>query len=246
MGRPPIYGTAMSATKRQQRWRAKQKKERDKIRRKAAALLAADKRRKRSRAAPMLADGWNLRIGDYREKLSDIEPNSVALILTALDRDHDLAWLASWSARVLIKGGSVICIVDPSRESAVGAALDRELQYWWQLCLPQDEPEVREDRDIISRTRFGLWYVKVHRRSRTMFPDVLPHNDIWPIIEHLTDPGETIVDPCGDRVWGRIVHRMGRRWIGVVTEPSDLSDVERETLSQATRRMLWAWSRAFS
>jgi DNA modification methylase len=38
---------------------------------------------------------------------------------------------------------------------------------------------------------------------------------VWVPIEHLTAPGEMIVDPfAGTATWGRIAHEMGRRWIG--------------------------------
>jgi hypothetical protein len=214
MGRPPINGTVMSATERQQRWRAKKKKERDKIDRKAAALIAANARRKLSRAARPLADGWNLRKGDCRVVLSDIASATVSLILTAPPVDQDLAWLASWSAYVLIPGGSLICVVDPSRLPATDAALGCALRYWWLLCLPQS-PEVLGDRSIVTYHRFGLWYVRHKRRGRTMMPDVLHNNDIGFVIEHLTDPGELVVDPFADtREWGRIAHRIGRLWLG--------------------------------
>jgi DNA modification methylase len=34
-------------------------------------------------------------------------------------------------------------------------------------------------------------------------------------IKHLTNPGELIVDPfAGTAEWGRIAHKMGRRWLG--------------------------------
>jgi hypothetical protein len=34
-------------------------------------------------------------------------------------------------------------------------------------------------------------------------------------IEHLTDPGEVIIDPfAGTMTWGKIAHGMGRRWVG--------------------------------
>jgi DNA modification methylase len=40
-----------------------------------------------------------------------------------------------------------------------------------------------------------------------------------PLIEFLTEPDETIVDPfAGSGTWGRITHEMGRRWIGADIE----------------------------
>ena len=74
-----------------------------------------------------------------------------------------------------------------------------------------------------------LFYTKGPSRHRTLMPDVwispardklahawaLGEGGVWVPIEHLTDPGELIVDPfAGSGTWGRIAHAMGRRWIG--------------------------------
>ena len=82
---------------------------------------------------------------------------------------------------------------------------------------------------VIANYKPVLWYVKDHRRGRTLIPDVLKspardksmHNwaqgdgGISPLIEHLTSPGEVIVDPfAGTADWGRAAVGMGRRWIG--------------------------------
>jgi DNA modification methylase len=79
-----------------------------------------------------------------------------------------------------------------------------------------------------------LWYVKEFRRGRTEMPDVFvsPARDkidhdwaqgeagVWVPIEHLTKPAELIVDPfAGTGNWGRIAHRMGRRWLGCDISP---------------------------
>ena len=74
-----------------------------------------------------------------------------------------------------------------------------------------------------------LWYVKEFRRGRTLMPDVLQplkrgkdtpewgkgEGGIGQIVEHLSEPGERIVDPfAGTGTWGKIVTDMGRRWLG--------------------------------
>jgi hypothetical protein len=67
-----------------------------------------------------------------------------------------------------------------------------------------------------------LWYVKGFRRGRTLMPDTFtsPSRDklahdcaqgeggVWVPIEHLTEPGELIVDPfAGTATWGRPKYR---------------------------------------
>jgi DNA modification methylase len=49
---------------------------------------------------------------------------------------------------------------------------------------------------------------------------------VWPLIEHLTDPGELIVDPfAGPGLWGEIAASMGRRWIGCDIEQGGTTTV---------------------
>jgi hypothetical protein len=86
---------------------------------------------------------------------------------------------------------------------------------------------------VIAKHKPVLWYAKGRRLGRTMLPDVLTSKrdksmhewaqgdgGIWPVIHHLTKPGELIVDPfAGTGTWGLIAHNMGRRWIGADINP---------------------------
>jgi hypothetical protein len=86
---------------------------------------------------------------------------------------------------------------------------------------------------VIPTFKPVLWYVKETRRDRSLMPDLFasPSPDklahawaqgdggVWVPIEHLTQPGELIVDPfAGTGAWGQIAHAMGRRWIGADIE----------------------------
>jgi hypothetical protein len=221
MGRKLAGKKPKPQTLRQRRWRANLPK-------KAARL-----RRAASRAALPLTDGMDLRIGDFREVLADIPDNSVPLILT--DPPYGNAaeplyrGLAQFAARVLIPGGSLICFTGQGTLIRDLAILGEHLRYWWLLSMRHTQPQRMFGAFVLCEHKPVLWFVKNHRRGRTLLPDVLrpPKRDkemhpwaqgdggIWPLIEHLTEPGEVIVDPfCGTAEWGRITASMGRRWIG--------------------------------
>jgi DNA modification methylase len=49
---------------------------------------------------------------------------------------------------------------------------------------------------------------------------------IGPLIEHLSEPGELIVDPfAGTAAWGLRAVAMGRRWLGSDTSKGGGSEV---------------------
>ena len=52
-------------------------------------------------------------------------------------------------------------------------------------------------------------------RDKLAHPWARGEGGVWIPIEHLTEPGELVVDPfAGTGAWGRIAASMGRRWIG--------------------------------
>ena len=242
MGRPPLKSTGpMTAAERQARRRKRVGKSMNRQRRTARKLAKEAKSREASRArydasrnAAPLPDGMELRIGDARLVLGDIEPNSVPLILTdppyGVDAAPLYAWLAEFAARVLIPGGSLVCYTGQSCLNRDIALFDRHLTYFWLLTMPHQQSQRLLGRGVIVNFKPALWFVKGFRRGpRTLLPDVLlsPKRDksarAWGqgeggvqfLIEHLTKPGELIVDPfAGTATWGEIAASMGRRWIG--------------------------------
>jgi site-specific DNA-methyltransferase (adenine-specific) len=201
---------------------------------KLAAAEESKARREASRAATPLPDGMDLRIGDCRKVLADVADNSSALVLTDPPFQEEARalyeWLAEWSARVLIPGGSLICYTGHWALNRDMAIFDQHLRYWWELVLMHDHGHQQfPGKFVIVGYRPVLWYVKEFRRGRSLVPDVLRSSapdkglhewakgdgGIWPLIEHLTFPGEIIVDPfAGTATWGKIAASMGRRWIG--------------------------------
>ena len=197
-----------------------------------AAVLTAGKRSK-SRTATPLPDGMELRIGDCRIVLADVPDNSVPLILTdppyGDEAEPLYEWLAEWSARVLIPGGSLICYTGQSRLDRDMRILSSKLRWWWLLAMMHHQSQRFPGKFVIANFKPVMWFVKDFRRSRSLVPDILtpPKRDkelhnwgqgdggISPLVEHLTEPTELIVDPfAGSANWGRICTQMGRRWLG--------------------------------
>jgi hypothetical protein len=138
-------------------------------------------------------------------------------------------WLAEWSARVLIPGGSLICYTGHWSLDRDMKIFSEHLRFWWELVMMHHQSQRLLGKFVIANFKPVLWYVKEFRRGRTLVPDVLrpPHREkedhewaqgeggVTHLIEHLTEPGELIVDPfAGTANWGRIAVSMGRRWIG--------------------------------
>jgi hypothetical protein len=197
-----------------------------------AAKQTTKRRRDASRNAAPLPDGMDLRVGDCREVLNDVEPASVALVLTdppyGDEAEPLYEWLAKWSAQVLIPGGSLICYTGQSRLDRDMRLLGEQLRYWWLLAMKHDRGQRLPGKFVIAEFKPVLWFVKDNRRGRSLVPDMLVSErdkSLHPwsqgtggavgLIEHLTEPGELIADPfAGTALWGSASARMGRRWIG--------------------------------
>jgi hypothetical protein len=190
-------------------------------------------RREASRNAPPHPDSPELRIGDARKVLSDIPENSVDLVLTdppyGDEAEPLYVWLAEWSARVLIDGGSLICFTGQSRLDRDIKILGEKLRYWWLLAMRHNQAQRLPGKFVMAEFKPVLWFVKDYRRGKTLVNDVLRSDrrdkeghdwgqgdgGVELLIEQLTDPDELILDPfAGTGRWGQIAARMGRRWIG--------------------------------
>jgi len=199
---------------------------------KDAAAKKTKQRRERSRSAHPLPDGAQRRVGDAREVLADVADGSAALVLTDPPYGDEARplyeWLGEWAARVLVPGGSLICYTGQSRLDQDIEALGRHLRYWWLLSMLHTKAQRLPGKFVIAEFKPVLWYVKDHRRGRTLVNDTLrplrPDKDhewgqgeagVSLLIEQLTEPDELILDPfAGSETWGKIAANMGRRWLG--------------------------------
>jgi hypothetical protein len=232
----PMTGAERTAKYRKRLRKSINRKRRSKYE-KAKWDAKSQQRREVARAAPPLPDAIERRVGDCREVLRDFEPDSVPLILTDPPYGNDAEplyrWLADFAARVLIPGGSLVCFTGTALLERDMRIFGEHLKFWWQFIMPHDQSARFLGRFVYPNYKPALWYTKGQRRGQTMIGDVLHSTrdktmhelaqgdgGIWPIIEHLTEPGELIVDPfAGTGTWGLIAHSMGRCWIGSDINP---------------------------
>jgi hypothetical protein len=233
MGRHSIFKKgAMTAAQRQARRREKLRREAF-----AAKCAAGQERRRQSRMAKPIPGGMELRTGDARIVLADVPDNSVPLILTDPPYGDEAGplyeWLAEFARRVLINGGSLICYAGGARLDRDIAILSARLRWWWPCKMEHHQSQRIPGKFVIATWKPVLWFVKDFRRGRSLVVDTLisPARDkdlhnwsqgdggVSPLIEHLTEPGELIVDPfAGTAKWGDIAVAMGRRWLGADIE----------------------------
>jgi hypothetical protein len=251
---------ALTGAERQARYRARKRKS---INRRARTKYKQDKTeapRRYARAnAPPLPDGIDHRIGDCRVMLANVADNSVPLILTDPPW-HDTAeplyaWLASWSARVLIPGGSLICYTGNTRVNRDIMLFERHLTFVAYRAIVHMLQQRMHGRRLLVGHAPILHYSKGPMRRlpgrSPLVPDTfsITHDELpnavhsirdktlhaWGkgdggcrvFIEHLTDPGELIVDPfAGSATFGRIAHGLGRRVICCDVAPGGTTTIE--------------------
>ncbi len=199
---------------------------------KADAAAATRARREASQNA-LPSSVFDLRIGDAREVLANVPSASVHLVLTdppyGDDAEPLYRWLAEWSQRVLVDGGSLVCFTGQSRLDRDLRIFADHLRYWWLLALRHNQSQRLPGKFVMAEFKPVLWFVKDHRRGRTLVNDVLRSDrrekaghdwgqgdgGVELLIQQLTAPDEIIADPfAGTARWGEIAVRMGRAWIG--------------------------------
>jgi hypothetical protein len=182
----------------------------------------------------------DIRRGEFQSVLSHLEPGSVDLILTdpPYPREYLYLWdeLGEFAADKLVDGGSLVTYCGQSILPDALNALDKHLRYWWTICAPHRHGNQMLPGKFVSvGWKPVLWFVKGGRRSKLMLPDVLPAggaprktvptgdggawaqavDELKPIIEGLTAPGDLVVDPfAGSGTTGFAVEKYGRRFIG--------------------------------
>jgi len=177
-----------------------------------------------------------LRTGDFREVLSDIDDDSVSLIFTDPPYDTEsiplYGDLAKFAARVLRPGGSLLAYCSQHAMPKIINLICPHLQWHWLLgCYNGSSQYSRMyGHNVLVAWRPILWFVKPPRRrleqpvvdmvSRGEKPE--KEFDSWqqPIaeplyfIEALSEPGGLIVDPfAGSGTTILAARKLGRRVI---------------------------------
>jgi hypothetical protein len=174
--------------------------------------------------------------GDFRDRLADLEPASVDLILTDPPYDKEslplFSDLGKAAARLLSPRGYLAALSGQIFLPDVVAALGEHLSYGWEFCWPLgDGPTNR----IIGRHLRQTWkpvfvYTVGAWPVRHWYPDTLPtapydkdlfrwQQPVEPakyLIENMTPPDGLVVDPMlGVGSFGLAAREAGRRFVGV-------------------------------
>ena len=195
----------------------------------------------KARKQPLLQEQFDVEIrrGDFREVLSDIEPGSVKVILT--DPPYGKLYLPLWddlgrfANRVLRPDGVLIAYSGQFYLPDVMQMLGRHLQWWW-LCgiahkgsgnlTPLGQPV----RKVINQFKPLLVYVpKDNVGLDVVFRDLVegagrekdkhnwqqPVSEAREILEMFCSPGDLVVDPfAGSGAFGEAARQVGLAFIG--------------------------------
>jgi hypothetical protein len=200
-------------------------------------LLLVDRWEAEERGEPEPED-LDIRRGDFRRVLADIEPGSVALVLT--DPPYPAKYLplwddlGAWSADALAEGGSLIAYSGQASLPDVYDRLRPHLRYWWTIAHLHGQSAMIAGKNVSACWKPLVWFGRERRGTSAMLADIVkggtarktqPTGDdgswaqavapLEPIISLLTAPGDLIVDPfAGSGTVGLAAHRFGRRFIG--------------------------------
>jgi ParB-like chromosome segregation protein Spo0J len=180
---------------------------------------------------------WRLLHGDFRERLLELEPGSVDLIVT--DPPYPAEFLSLWSdlsqvaARLLKPQGLLVAMTGNIYLPEVAARLGEHLSYGWTYCQPLPGSNSRiMGRHILQSWKPWFVYSNGQWPSARIdwHPDMLDpsyrakdryrwEQDPDPVkllIDATSDEGGLVLDPfSGTGAYGVAALSMGRRFIGV-------------------------------
>ncbi len=219
--------------------------------RKAEELIRrANFERRRSEAPPApvvsLADGIEVRCGDFREVLCDLPDHSVDAIVCDPPYNREgvplYSDLSAFAARVLKPGRLLIAYCGKVDLPEQLARLGQHLEYVWTgaIFLPGRHTE-HHRRMIRGRWRPVAIFSAGKYEPRHWIIDAVasegrgekgPTDHHWqqavgPFVRwvgQVTEPGEVVVDPfCGSGTTGLACRETGRRFIGCDIDPASVS-----------------------
>ena len=177
---------------------------------------------------------FEIRRGDFRDVLNDLEDGSVDLVVTDPPYGDNFTALygdlAKWASAKLKPGGSLVAYVGQANLPDVLALMSDHLRYWWTLALVHKHgAQQLPGKWVMVEWKPVVWFVKDHRSGRLYVADRMsgskPRKDLheWAqgvdevayLIEQLTDAGQLVVDPfAGSGSFGHAALDLGRHFIG--------------------------------
>lgn len=207
----------------------------------ARAMVRSEKRQQRSEHAESLRsdDAPDIRPGDFRDVLADIPNGSIDLVLTDPPYGDEavasFSALAEFAAAKLKPGGSVVAYSGQAALPEVLAVMSQHLRYWWTLSLDHRHGgQQLPGKWVMCEWKPLVWFVRDHRTGKHYLadkvkgtrPDKDAHewaqgiDEVFYIIDQLTEPGGFVVDPfAGSGSFGRAALQLGRRFLGADLDP---------------------------
>lgn len=196
------------------------------------------------------ADNVTILKGDFRRIGQQIPDESIDLIFTDPPYDAETiplyGDLAAFAARVLKPNGSLITYVGHYAIPEVMPLMTPHLRYWWLLAVDHSGSAARlPGKWVFVHWKPLLWFVKGGRRDNEYIADQINSQqtakDLHPwqqdtteatyYIEHLTQPGETVLDPFAGSGTTLIAGlQLNRRVIGV-----DIAEQHIDTMTERIR-----------
>jgi hypothetical protein len=182
-------------------------------------------------------DGWKMLHGDFRQRLLELEPGSVDLIVT--DPPYPAEFLPLWAdlseiaARILRPQGVLVAMTGKIHLNQVMALLGEHLSYGWVYAQPLPGSSTRIlARQVLQSWKPWVafsngpwpsgrveWHVDLLDASVRSKKHYRWEQDPGPahlLVDNLTAPGDIVVDPfAGTGVYGTVALDLGRRFVGV-------------------------------
>lgn len=190
--------------------------------------------------------------GDFRQVLNTFPENSIDLIFTDPPYDeesiHLYGDLARLGARILKPGGSLLVYAGHYALPQYFEIMTPHLRYWWIIALLQHEGGGGNARligkNVYVQWKPILWFVKEKRGNNEYVGDsfITPFegkdyhewqqaiDEAEYYINHLTDPGNTVLDPlCGSGTTLIAAKKNNRIGIGI--------EIDEQRVSVASNRI---------
>lgn len=220
-------------------------------------LRARQRDEERKRLAQQVVDqppGVSIINGDFREIMANMPDNSVDMIFTDPPYDEKsiplYGEMAMHAARVLKPSGSLITYVGHYAIIEAGRLMSEHLRFWWTIAVKHTGKSARlPGKWVYVEWKPMIWFVKGGRNNKDFVADYVESNpptkkehdwqqDIAEAeyyIEHLTKPGEVVLDPfCGSGTTILAALNIGRQAIGIEIE-EEMSNVAKSRIANQSR-----------
>jgi len=205
----------------------------------------ADAEIRRQNPAPAIIDSTiDLRVGDFREQLVSLPPESVDLICTdpPYNNDNVNLWqdLASFAKRVLKPGAWLVTYAGQAHLDEFICLLASELTYVWVISQVNSaaKKNIFHLGHIYSRWKPVLLFAKPPITPLTWVNDLIEgggreknlhdwqqsESEALYLLESFSLPGQLVIDPfLGSGTTAIAAKKLGRHFIGCDIDPANIS-----------------------